>query len=92
MKQPKLNDLKLDKKGTRSTRKSMVKSSKTRITIYFDDKLLAKAKKLATQKNVGYQSLLNTLLNEALEKSSLEESRLDKLEKEIKKLKKLVAA
>ncbi len=91
MKQPKMSDLKLDKKGTKAMRNSMAKSKKVKITINFDADILDQVKILAESMGSPYQTLLNKLVKDSLVKKSAEESRLDRLEKEIKALKKKVA-
>ncbi len=92
MKEPKLNNLKLDKNGTKETRKAFAKNPKVRVTIHFDADLLTLVKKMAEQVGAPYQTLLNKILRDALLKKSSEESRLDKLEQELLKIKKKLAA
>lgn len=91
MKQPKLNNLKIDKKGTKAIRDEITKSKKVKITINFDAEILEEVKKLADDMGSPYQTLLNKLLKDALSDNKAKEDRLDRLEKEIRALKKKIA-
>ena len=92
MKQPKLSDIKIDAKGTKATRELMAKAKKIKITVNIDQDILLELRKMAKQSGTPYQSLLNRFLKEAVISKSNEESRLDRLEKEIERLKKKVSA
>jgi predicted DNA binding CopG/RHH family protein len=92
MKQPKMKDLKFDKKGTKKTRDLIKKSNKIKITINFDSEILEEVKTLAEELGSPYQTLLNKIIKDALLTKKAEKSRLDRLEAEIKKLKKKLAA
>ncbi len=91
MKQPKMSDLKLDKKGTNAIRESMAKSQKVKITINFDADVLNQVKELAENSGSPYQTLLNKIVKDSLIEKQAKESRLDKLEREVKALKKKIA-
>lgn len=91
MKEPNLEDLKYDKKGTLKIRKAMANAKKVKITINFDFDILEHVKALAKEAGAPYQSFLNNFLREALVGREAEEKRLDKLEREVKKIKKLIA-
>ena len=92
MKEPRLNDLKVDERGTRQIRRRMAASRSVKITINIDSDNLAilRAKSAAT--GVPYQRLLNRLLTQALASNRESESRLDRLEMEVMKLKKRIVA
>ena len=92
MKQPKLSDLKIDTKGTKSLRKMMNKSKKIKITLNVDQDLLLELKQMAEESGTPYQSLLNKFLKEALSVKKSEVSRLDRLEREVDRLKKRISA
>lgn len=92
MKQPKLSDLKLDKKGTKKMREEMGKSPKIKITINFDKDLLDEIKKMAVEVGAPYQTLLNKILKDAIIVKRDENDRLGQLEKEVEKLKKKLAS
>jgi predicted DNA binding CopG/RHH family protein len=92
MKQPKLNDMKIDAKGTKALRKIMAKTKKVKITINVDEDLLAELRHMAEETGTPYQSLLNRVLKDAVMTKKNEGSRLDRLEREIERLKKKISA
>ena len=92
MKQPKLSNLKIDTKGTKIMRKMMVKARKIKITINVDEALLTELKHMAEETGAPYQSLLNRVLKDALMTRKHEGSRLDRLEREVERLKKKISA
>ena len=87
-----MSDLKPDKAGTKKIRESISKTKKVKITINFDAEILTQVKSMSDETGVPYQTLLNKIVKEALLQKNSESSRLDRLEKEIKKLKKKIAA
>lgn len=92
MKQPKLSDLKVDAKGTKDLRKMMAKAKKIKITVNVDEDLLVELKHMAEEAGTPYQSLLNRVLKEAVLTKRDEGSRLDRLEREVERLKKKISA
>jgi len=80
--------MKINREATSEIRE---KTRKTRITINLDSDMLAVLRAEAQKKGVPYQSYANRLLRKILDKVGIEESRLDKLEKEIAILKKKIA-
>ena len=92
MKQPKLSDLKIDVKGTKQMRARMAKARKIKITVNIDEDILESLRDTADASGIPYQSLLNRLLRESVEKSSENASRLEKLEREVQALKKKISA
>lgn len=92
MKKPKLSDLKYDVTETKRVRSAMRNPQSVKITINIDSESLVQLRDLAAQSGVPYQRLLNKLVREGLGKSSSTESRLEKLEKELERLKKKLAA
>ncbi len=92
MKQPKLSDVKIDKKGTAAMRKLMAKSKKIKITINVDEDLLIELRNMAEETGTPYQSLLNRVLKDAVMSKKDEGSRLDRLEREVERLKKKISA
>jgi predicted DNA binding CopG/RHH family protein len=77
---------------TRQTRRRTAGSKSVKITINIDRNCLAilRAKSAAT--GVPYQRLLNQFLMKALESDGESESRLDRLEKKINKLKRKLSS
>jgi predicted DNA binding CopG/RHH family protein len=92
MKQPKIDNLKVDKKGTQVMQKIMAKAKKIKITINVDEDLLFELRQLAESSGTPYQSLLNRVLRDAIAVKKEEGSRLDRLEREIERLKKKLSA
>jgi predicted DNA binding CopG/RHH family protein len=92
MKQPKLSDLKIDIEGTKALRKMMSKAKKIKITVNVDEDLLTELRLMAEEAGTPYQSLLNKVLKEAVMGKKTEGSRLDRLEREVQKLKKKISA
>jgi predicted DNA binding CopG/RHH family protein len=92
MKQPKLSDLKIDTKGTKAIRKLMTKAKKIKITVNVDEDLLKELRHMAETTGIPYQSLLNKVLRDAVMAKKDEGSRLDRLEREVERLKKKVSA
>ncbi|MBI1821888.1 MAG: BrnA antitoxin family protein [Nitrospirae bacterium] len=92
MKQPKLSDLILDKKGTKEIRAKMAKTKKIKITINIDQESLDALRKISGKTGAPYQKLLNQFLKEGLKTRVKSESRLDRIEREVKQIKKKIAA
>jgi predicted DNA binding CopG/RHH family protein len=92
MKQPKLSDLKIDTKGTKALRKMMTKAKKIKITVNVDEDLLNELRQMAEEAGTPYQSLLNKVLKDAVMGKKTEGSRLDRLEREVERLKKKISA
>ena len=92
MKPPKLSDLKIDWEGTKKMRQLAAKSRKIKITINLDADILAQIRKQAAKGGTPYQSYLNWLLRETVAQKTVDEGRLDRLEKEVALIKKKLAA
>ena len=92
MKQPKLSDLKIDTKGTKALRKMMTKAKKIKITVNVDEDLLTELRQMAEETGTPYQSLLNKVLKDAVMGKKTDGSRLDRLEREVERLKKKISA
>lgn len=70
----------------------MARAKKIKITINVDAHSLEKLRTLAAETGTPYQRILNQVLKSGLEQRSTLESRVCKLEQEIKKLKRDRAA
>ena len=92
MKEPKLNELEIDDKGTQQIRRKMAAAKSVKITINIDKGNLDILRAKAAKTGVPYQRLLNQFLNRALHNEAQTESRLDRLEKEVTRLKKKIVA
>ncbi len=92
MRKPKISNLKVDTAGTRRLRGEMARRESVKITINVDADSLAKLKALSADSGVPYQRLLNSLLRERLSQADTVHSRLDRIEKELARVKKTLAA
>ena len=92
MKQPKISNLKVNKAETKKIRSSTSKKKNVKITINVDATTLAKLRSISKETGVPYQRLMNRLLKESLDRKDETETRLEKLEKELKALKEKIAA
>jgi predicted translin family RNA/ssDNA-binding protein len=90
MKQPKLNDLTIDLEGTRKLRSQLSKTKKIKITIKIDERsltLLRKVSRQSTPLRFLYQAIRDGATSTGETKA-----RLDRIEKELQKLKRQIAA
>jgi hypothetical protein len=92
MKEPNRNKLRLDAVETRRIRELGSKSKSIKITINVDAATLTALKTEATASGVPYQRLLNKLLRNAVTGRESTEQRIDRLERELNKIKKKLAA
>jgi hypothetical protein len=84
--------MKVDIAGTRRLRAEMAGRGSVKITINVDADSLAKLKELSAESGVPYQRLLNGILKERLANADTLRSRLDRIEKELARVKKTLAA
>jgi hypothetical protein len=92
MKQPKINDLVIDRAGTRAVRAQLKRAKTIKITINIDQDSLALLQKGPRRTRVSYQQLLNQVLTAGISQKPQAEARLDRIERELKKLKRRIAA
>jgi len=92
MREPKLGNLKVDVAETAKIRRSLKKQKSVKITINLDADSLNTLKKEASASGVPYQRLLNRLLKESLTSKRDTESRIDRIERELREVKKRLAA
>ncbi len=92
MKEPKISNLKFDAVETKKIRRAMSRKRKVKITINVDSESLSDLKQMAETTGVPYQRLLNMLLQESLSIKKKTESRLDRLERELRQMKRRLAA
>ena len=91
MKKANIKDVKLNKKKTQEIREKAKQShGKVKITINFDANLIDDVKEMAEKQGTPYQTLLNKLLQDALTEKQSNEDRLERLEKEVENLKRLI--
>jgi guanylate kinase len=82
----------MDKVGTAELRAEMAKKKSIKITINIDADSLLTLKGIARDTGVPYQRLLNRLLKQGLKTRDTIETRLNRLEQELKKMKRAFAA
>jgi predicted DNA binding CopG/RHH family protein len=92
MKEPKTADLEFDAKGTRQVRRIAARKQAVKITINIDSEALAILRAQSAKTGIPYQRLLNQVLMRALQKDAQTEGRLDRLEKELSRLKRTLVA
>jgi predicted DNA binding CopG/RHH family protein len=92
MKQPKMTNLRIDAAGTKKLRAAMKQASSIKITINIDADSLTALRDTAQRTGIPYQRLLNQILKEGLANQRSNEDRLDRIERELVRLKKKVAA
>ena len=92
MRKPSIRDMKVDTAGTRRLRAKMAGRGNVKITINVDADSLTKLKELSAESGVPYQRLLNGILKERLAKADTLRSRLNRIEKELARVKKALAA
>jgi hypothetical protein len=73
-------------------REGMKKQKSVKITITLDADSLEAVKKQASASGVPYQRLLNRILKESLASKKSAESRIDRLERELREVKRRLAA
>jgi len=92
MREPKLSELEIDERGTRRIHRRMAGAKSVKITINIDANNLEILRTKAAKTGVPYQRLLNRLLSNALRSDAEAESRLDRLEREVTRLKRKIVA
>jgi predicted DNA binding CopG/RHH family protein len=92
MKKINIKNLKYDAKETKRIRDEMGKQKSIKITINIDADTLKKLKSTSAKTGIPYQRLLNRTLQESLSENTKSDDRLDRMEKELKLLKKKLAA
>jgi len=92
VRKPRIRELKVDAAGTRRLRAEMAGSGSVKITINVDADSLAKLKALSADNGIPYQRLLNRILRERLSSADTVHSRLDRIEKDLARVKKTLAA
>ena len=82
----------IDRKGTKRIRAEVARTKKIKITINIDQDSLELLREMAGNTGAPYQKLLNQILKEGLMGRGASESRLDRIEKELSRLKRKIAA
>ena len=92
MKQPNLRHLRIDRVATKKIRATLSKKKLVTITVHLDTDSLKALKTLSSTTGIPYQRLFNTLLTASATREETTQSRLNRLEQELHKIKRRVAA
>lgn len=88
MKQPKMTGLRVDPAGTKKIRNAMKQPGSIKITVNIDADSLTALRDTALRTGIPYQRLLNQILKAGLAGQRANEDRLDRIERELARLKK----
>lgn len=91
MKRPALRHLKIDRAGTTGMRRTLRKNRVT-ITINLNPEELQTLNTRSKKSGIPYQRLLSTLITTTVSQQESIQSRMDRLEQELRKVKRHVAA
>ena len=92
MKQPNFRHLRIDRVATNKVRAALSKKNKVTITVNLDTDSLKALKTQSSKTGIPYQRLLNTVLTTNVTQQESIQSRLNRLEQELRKIKRHVAA
>ena len=92
MRKPNVSNVKINLGETKRIRSAMSRQKSVKITINIDAATLAKFRAMADESGIPYQRLINKTLGESLVAEAAAESRLEQIEKELKAIKKKIAA
>ena len=92
MKHPNLSHLRIDRVATNKIRTAFSKKNRVTITVNLDSDSLKALTTLSRNTGIPYQRLLNTLLTTNISQQESVQSRLNRLEQELRKIKRHVAA
>ena len=92
MKQPHLSHLRIDRVATNKVRAALSKKKRVTITVNLDTDSLKALKTLSSKTGIPYQRLLNTVLTANVTERESIQSRLNRLEQELLKIKRYIAA
>ncbi|MCO6430794.1 MAG: hypothetical protein J5J00_08025 [Deltaproteobacteria bacterium] len=92
MKKPNLKSLKLNEVETKHIRSNMAKQKSVKITININADTLGKLRAIADESGIPYQRLINRTLTESLAGQNHNSERIERIEKELRALKKKLVA
>lgn len=84
--------MKIDKAGTAKIRAALAGDKTVKVTINIDAESLRSLKRISQRTGVPYQNLLARLMKESVNGRGSTESRLDRLERELKRMKRILVA
>jgi len=91
MKKPNIKNLRVDVEMTKKIHEMMENTKKIKITLCLDEDSVEKLKRMAKEKGSKYQTLLNHILRLYLANDIPMETRITKLEEELKRIKNKLA-
>ena len=92
MREPRLSHLKIDEKATAKIRRGLARHRDVTITIHVDTKGLHALKEISRRTGVPYRGLVTRVLQEGVKGRVSAEARLDRLEQELKKVRRILVA
>ena len=92
MQHPNLSRLRIDRVATNKIRTALSKKNRVTITVNLDSDSLKALKTRSRNTGIPYQRLLNTMLTTNVTQQESIQSRLNRLEQELRKIKRHVAA
>ena len=92
MREPKVDHLKVDETGTAKLRAAFGRQKAVRITINIDAKSFRGLRRAARATGLPYETLLGRLLKNGQHRRATVESRLSRLEQEVKRMKRILVA
>ncbi len=92
MQHPNLSRLRIDRVATNKIRTALSKKNRVTITVNLDSDSLKALKIRSRNTGIPYQRLLNTMLTTTVTQQESIQSRLNRLEQELRKIKRHVAA
>ncbi|MEP6890883.1 MAG: hypothetical protein ABI955_09355 [Nitrospirota bacterium] len=92
MREPKLDDLTVDEAASVQLRAALAREKGVTVTIMIDTKSLHALKEASRRTGVPYQALVSRALKTGLTRQVTTESRLDRLEREVKRMKRILVA
>ena len=92
MREPKLDDLMVDEAASVQLRAALAREKAVKITIMIDTKSLHALREASLRTGVPYQALVSRVLKKGLKRRVTTESRLDRLEREVKRMKRILVA
>ena len=92
MREPRLDELMVDEAASVQLRAALTREKAVTLTIMIDTKSLHALKEASRRTGVPYQALVSRALKTGLTRRVTTESRLDRLEREVKKMKRILVA
>lgn len=92
LREQKINDLVVDEAATARLRASLAREKAVKITITIDTKSLHALREASQRTGVPYQTMVSRVLKKSLTRQASAASRLDQLEREVKRMKRILVA